>query len=94
MRGGTALGIVLWFVLVVGTVDNFLRPRIVGKDTKLPDLLILISTLGGIFLFGAVGIVLGPLVTALFVTIWDIFGLEFRSQLMAHRLAAARASEP
>jgi len=93
-QGGTALGIVLWFVLVVGTIDNFLRPRIVGKDTKLPDLLILISTLGGIFLFGAVGIVLGPLVTALFVTIWDIFGLEFRDELMAHRLTAARASEP
>jgi predicted PurR-regulated permease PerM len=93
-RSGAALGIVLWFVLVVGTVDNFLRPRIVGKDTKLPDLLILISTLGGIFLFGAAGIVLGPLVAALFVTIWDIFGLEFRSQLMAHRLAAAPAPEP
>jgi predicted PurR-regulated permease PerM len=93
-RSGTALGIVLWFVLVVGTVDNFLRPRIVGKDTKLPDLLILISTLGGIFLFGAAGIVLGPLVAALFVTIWDIFGLEFRSQLMAHRLAAPPVSKP
>src|SRR3990172_2754610 len=93
-RSGAALGIVLWFVLAVGMVDNFLRPRIVGKDTKLPDLLILISTLGGIFLFFAAGIVLGPLVAALFVTIWDIFGLEFRSQLMAHRLAAAPASEP
>ena len=81
-RGGTALGLVLWFVVVVGMVDNFLRPRLVGKDTKLPDLLILISTLGGLFLFGAPGIVVGPLVAALFTTIWDIYGLEFRAYLL------------
>jgi predicted PurR-regulated permease PerM len=93
-RGAAALGIVLWFVLVVGTADNFLRPRLVGKDTKLPDLLILISTLGGLFLYGAPGIVVGPLVAALFVTIWDIYGLEFRGYLMARRLAAAPAEEP
>jgi len=92
-RSSAALGIVLWFVLVVGMVDNFLRPRLVGKDTKLPDLLILISTLGGIFLFGAAGIVVGPLVAALFVTIWEIYGLEFRSYLL-RRLAPAPAEEP
>jgi predicted PurR-regulated permease PerM len=88
-RGSAALGIVLWFVLVVGMLDNFLRPRLVGKDTKLPDLLILISTLGGLFLFGAAGIVLGPLVAALFVTIWEIYGLEFRSYLIRPRAPAA-----
>jgi predicted PurR-regulated permease PerM len=88
-RTGAAIGIAIWFVAVVGMVDNFLRPRLVGKDTKLPDLLILISTLGGIFFYGAPGIVLGPLVAALFVTIWDIYGLEFRDYLMSRRLAAA-----
>jgi predicted PurR-regulated permease PerM len=93
-RRSAAIGIVLWFVLVVGMVDNFLRPRLVGKDTKLPDLLILISTLGGIFLYGPAGIVVGPLVAALFVTIWDIYGLEFRSYLRARRLAAGAAPEP
>jgi len=92
-RTGAAMGIAIWFVAVVGTVDNFLRPRIVGKDTKLPDLLILISTLGGIFLYGAAGIVLGPLVAALFVTIWDIYGLEFRDYLLSRRLAGASAAE-
>jgi predicted PurR-regulated permease PerM len=93
-RKAAAIGIALWFVLVVGMVDNFLRPRLVGKDTKLPDLLILISTLGGIFLYGAAGIVVGPLVAALFVTIWDIYGLEFRGYLLARRAAAAAAPEP
>jgi predicted PurR-regulated permease PerM len=92
-RTQAALGIVLWFVLVVGMVDNFLRPRLVGKDTKLPDLLILISTLGGIFLYGPVGIIVGPLVAALFVTIWDIYGLEFQGYL-AHRLVPSPAPEP
>lgn len=80
-RGGAAIGLAIWFVVVVGTVDNFLRPRLVGKDTRLPDLLILISTLGGLFLFGAPGIVVGPLVAALFTTIWDIYGFEFRDYL-------------
>jgi len=89
-----ALGIVLWFVLVVGMVDNFLRPRLVGKDTKLPDLLILISTLGGIFLYGPAGIVVGPLVAALFVTIWDIYGLEFHGYLVRRLVPTTTAPEP
>jgi predicted PurR-regulated permease PerM len=92
-RTRAAIGIAIWFVAVVGTVDNFLRPRIVGKDTKLPDLLILISTLGGIFVYGPTGIVLGPLIAALFVTIWDIYGVEFRDQLILRRLGA-RVAEP
>lgn len=92
-RTHAAVGIVLWFVLVVGMVDNFLRPRLVGKDTKLPDLLILISTLGGIFLYGPVGIIVGPLVAALFVTIWDIYGIEFRGYLV-RRLVPTPTAEP
>jgi predicted PurR-regulated permease PerM len=93
-RARAAIGIALWFVLVVGMVDNFLRPRLVGKDTKLPDLLILISTLGGIFLYGPAGIVVGPLVAALFVTTWEIYGIEFRGFLMARRSAPTPAPEP
>lgn len=91
-RTRAAIGIALWFVLVVGMVDNFLRPRLVGKDTKLPDLLILISTLGGIFVYGPAGIVVGPLVAALFVTIWDIYGLEFRGYL-ARRLVPSGSTQ-
>ena len=85
LRGdmGPAIGVALWCVLVVGTADNFLRPRLVGKDTQMPDLLILLSTLGGLFLFGAVGIVLGPVIAALFLTIWDIFDTAMREAVGA-----------
>jgi predicted PurR-regulated permease PerM len=58
-----------------------LRPILVGRDTQMPDLLILISTLGGLILFGVVGIVLGPLVAALFLTVWDIYANTFREYL-------------
>jgi hypothetical protein len=58
---------------VIGSADNILRPMLVGKDTKLPDYLVLISTLGGIAVFGANGFVIGPVIAALFVTVWEIF---------------------
>ena len=67
--------------LVVGSVDNVLRPLLVGKDVKMHELLILFGTLGGIMLFGVVGIIIGPVVAALFVTIWDIYGTAFREAL-------------
>jgi predicted PurR-regulated permease PerM len=63
---------------VAGSMDNLLRPRLVGRDTKLPDLLILVSTLGGLSLFGIVGLVVGPLVAALFLTLWEILGEVYR----------------
>jgi predicted PurR-regulated permease PerM len=59
--------------LVIGVVDNFLRPLLVGKDTQLPDYVVLISTLGGIALFGFNGFVVGPVVAALFVAVWGQF---------------------
>ncbi len=80
-KTGMAILLVLWCGLVVGTIDNILRPRLVGKDTKMSDLLILLSTLGGIFLFGAVGFIIGPIIAALFVTVWDIYGVAFKSVL-------------
>lgn len=61
-------------VFVIGLVDNILRPILVGKDTKLPDYVVLISTLGGMAVFGLNGFVIGPLIAALFITLWDIFG--------------------
>lgn len=76
-----AIGLGLWCLAVVGSVDNFLRPWLIGKDTKMSDLLVLISTLGGLYLFGAVGFILGPIVAALFVTVWDIYGRLFRDYL-------------
>jgi len=78
--GHLAKGIILavFCGLVVGSIDNFLRPRMVGKDTELPDLLILLATMGGILMFGALGLIIGPIVAALFVTIWEIYGVMFQ----------------
>jgi predicted PurR-regulated permease PerM len=73
--GSTTEGIVLaaYGAAIMGMVDNVLRPLLVGKDTKMPDYLILISTLGGLSLFGLTGFVIGPLIAALFIAVWDLF---------------------
>lgn len=65
--------LVAFFVVIIGLVDNILRPLLVGKDTKMPDYLILISTLGGMEIYGINGFVIGPLIAALFITCWNIF---------------------
>jgi predicted PurR-regulated permease PerM len=70
-----------WCAAVVGTIDNILRPALVGKDAKMPDLLILIGTLGGLFLFGPIGFIVGPIVCGLFLTVWDIYGTTFKEIL-------------
>lgn len=59
-------------VLVIGMIDNVLRPTLVGKDIKMPDYLVLISTIGGMAIFGLNGFVIGPVVAALFIALWDI----------------------
>ena len=73
--GSVWQGVVLiaYGALVIGLVDNFLRPILVGKDTKMPDYVVLISTLGGIEAFGLNGFVIGPVIAAMFIAAWDIF---------------------
>lgn len=71
------IALTVWCAGVVGTVDNVLRPRLVGQDTKMPDLLILLSTLGGISFFGPIGLIAGPIVAALFMTVWDMYRIAF-----------------
>ncbi|HEX8371800.1 MAG TPA: AI-2E family transporter [Chthoniobacterales bacterium] len=71
----------IWCAAVVGTIDNVLRPTLVGKDAKMPDLLILVGTLGGLFLFGPIGFIIGPVVCGLFLTAWDIYGANFKNIL-------------
>lgn len=63
------------------SLDNLLRPRLVGKDTEMHDLFVLFGTLGGITLFGILGIIIGPIVAALFITIWEIYGKAFEDYL-------------
>lgn len=67
--------------LIVGSVDNLLRPRLVGQDLQMHELLIFFSTLGGLLLFGAMGFIVGPILAALFVTVWDMFGKSFHAAL-------------
>ena len=75
VTGATWQGIVLiaFSVLVIGLVDNVLRPILVGKDTKMPDYVVLIATLGGMAIFGLSGFVIGPVIAAMFMAVWDIF---------------------
>jgi predicted PurR-regulated permease PerM len=69
--------------LLLSSIDNFIKPRLVGKDTQMHPLMILFATLGGIASFGITGFIVGPIVMALFVALWDIYYLEFRRQLKA-----------
>lgn len=68
-----AVALAVWGAVFVGTSDNILRPILVGKDAKMSDLMVLISTLGGLTLFGAVGIIIGPVIAALFTSVWYLF---------------------
>ena len=84
MAGGhwaQGIGLAVFCGLVVGSIDNVLRPRLVGKDTQMPDLLILLATLGGILMFGILGFIIGPIVAALFLTVWEIYGSVFEDVL-------------
>lgn len=78
--GAIIKGIILVVVgaFGIGLIDNILRPILVGRDTKLPDYLVLLSTLGGLVLFGINGFVIGPLIAALFIAFWGIFIREFQ----------------
>ncbi len=72
-----AIILVIVGAFLIGLVDNVLRPLLVGRDTQLPDYLILFSTLGGIVVFGLSGFVIGPIIAGLFITVWEMFTEEF-----------------
>jgi len=80
-KTATAVLLLIWCAAGVSTIDNLLRPRLVGKDAQMPDLLILLGTLGGLFVFGPIGFIIGPLVCGLFLTVWDIYGATFKDIL-------------
>ena len=65
--------LIAYGAFVIGLVDNLLRPYLVGKDTQMPDYVVLISTLGGIAIFGLDGLVMGPVIAAMFIAVWDLF---------------------
>ena len=85
---GAGIGLAVWCAAVVGSVDNVLRPRLVGGDTEMPDLLILLSTLGGLSMFGAVGLIIGPVIAGIFLTVWEIYGTTFQEMLPERKAAS------
>jgi predicted PurR-regulated permease PerM len=74
LKGAVLLGA---GTLLIGLADNVLRPLLVGRDTQMPDYLILVSTLGGITLFGLSGVVIGPIIASLFLAVWGMFVEEY-----------------
>ncbi len=83
MTGSVVPGVMvlLWCGLVVGNIDNLLRPKLVGQEAGLHELLILFTTLGGLSLFGVAGFIVGPIIAALWVTLWDMYGEMFSGYL-------------
>jgi predicted PurR-regulated permease PerM len=88
----SALGLTAWGVLVIGLVDNVLRPILVGKETRMPDYLVLIATLGGLAVFGLNGFVIGPVIAAMFLATWEIFAETRKEQ--RQQAAERRAKAP
>lgn len=92
-NGRVVAGVVLIVVgfLVIGLVDNLLRPILVGRDTRMPDYLILLSTIGGLVGFGLAGIVIGPIIAAFFLSVWEMAEDEYgevRSERFTRRAAS------
>jgi|WetSurMetagenome_2_1015567.scaffolds.fasta_scaffold01606_5 predicted PurR-regulated permease PerM len=85
------MGIIIVGVVVVSFIDNIIRPRVVGQDAKLHDLLVFFSTIGGIAVFGPMGFIVGPVIAALFVAMVEIYGYEFGRHAHEERLASEAA---
>ncbi len=76
-----AAGITLMCILVVSSIDNILRPRLVGSEAKMHDLMVLFSTLGGIAVYGIMGFIIGPVIAALFIALLEMYGMEYKNHL-------------
>jgi predicted PurR-regulated permease PerM len=85
--GRLGAGITLFVIgaVIISLVDNLLRPILVGRDTKMPDYLILLSTLGGLTAFGLAGVVIGPIIAAFLLSVWAMAAEEFAAIELAHR---------
>ncbi|KMQ51190.1 putative membrane protein [Chitinispirillum alkaliphilum] len=79
----TGIGIFISSTFIVSNIDNLIRPRIVGREAKIHDLIIFFSTLGGLSLFGVMGFIVGPATASVFLTFVDIYRKEFRSEIQS-----------
>lgn len=80
----TGVGMLLFGSLVIGTIDNFIRPYLVGKDSQMHPLLVLLSTLGGIAVFGISGFIIGPIIASLMLAFWEMYEHYYRKELDAN----------
>jgi predicted PurR-regulated permease PerM len=87
LNGRVLAGLVLmsWCALVLAVVEYVVRPLLIGTDIKMPDLLVLVGTLGGLYLFGPIGFIVGPIVCGLFLTVWQIYGETFLSSATSRK---------
>jgi predicted PurR-regulated permease PerM len=88
-----ALVLMGWCAAVLAAVEYVVRPALIGTDIKMPDLLVLVGTLGGLYLFGPIGFIVGPIVCGLFLTVWDIYGTTFKRILVPEKAARADAGQ-
>jgi predicted PurR-regulated permease PerM len=91
---GQGIGILLVTVIVIVNVDNLMRPRLVGQETGMHDLVVFFSTLGGIAMFGAMGFIVGPMLAALFLTLLDIYSAEFKDDLDGTQTVVSAVVDP
>lgn len=92
--GNVWQGIIMLLIggVIIAQIDNVLAPRLVAREAGMHDLLIFFSTIGGISLFGVMGFIIGPIIAALFITVLDIYGIEFQAQLdLAHNITSTPA---
>ncbi len=83
LTGQVWQGILLFIIagVIIGNIDNILIPRFVGREAGMHDLMVFFSTLGGISIFGVMGFIIGPIIAALFLSILDVYSIEFKQQL-------------
>lgn len=87
------VGLIAFCVVVIGLVDNLLRPQLVGKETQMPDYIVLMSTIGGMAIFGINGFVLGPVIAALFMTSWSLFADMRQAGMEADEVAQSSPAD-
>lgn len=87
------IAIILIAAIPIGNIDNFLMPKLVGRDTGMHELMVFISTIGGLSVFGIMGFVIGPIIAAMFLTILDVYSVEFRQHLESNSSAGTGPAE-
>jgi predicted PurR-regulated permease PerM len=83
--------LIVWGVLIVSSIDNLIRPFFISGKAKLPILIIVLGVLGGLFSFGFIGVVAGPIILALFLDLFNIYKKQF---IAGRRVTPAGSSHP